>query len=280
MITDQGKQHIPIFMYHSISNYASPSFRPCIVEPEAFEEHLFYLEQHHFTPVTVTQFAQAIARRGEGLPRRPVILTFDDGYADFYTHAFPALHRHGFTATLYVATGFVGGTSRWLQHIGEGKRPMVTWEQLKEMNEGGIECAAHSHNHRPLDMLSPSEARNEITRSKDLLEEHLGLPVLSFAYPFGYYSSWVRQIVQEVGFTSACAIKRSLSSLHDDLYALARLAIKPDTSLQAIDAALTVGRGPLVASPVKRSRGHIRQNLRSMYGKLTYNWNALYQVRR
>ncbi len=280
VITAQEKQKIPILMYHSISNYASPNFKPCIVWPEAFEEQLIYLNQHHYIPVTVTQFAQAIARGGEGLPGRPVILTFDDGYADFYTHAFPTLQRHGFTATLYVATAFVGGTSRWLQHIGEGMRPMLTWEQLSEMNEGGIECAAHSHNHRPLDMLSSSEARYEITRSKDLLEEHLGQPVLSFAYPFGYYSAWVRQIVQEVGFTSACAIKRSLSSLHDDLYALARLAIKSDTSLSAIDAALTNGRGPLVASPMKRSRGNLRHNVRSVYGKLSCGWNALYQVRR
>jgi peptidoglycan/xylan/chitin deacetylase (PgdA/CDA1 family) len=221
--------------------------------------------------MTVTQFVQVMAKGGDGLPPRPVILTFDDGYADFYTSAVPALQRHGFTATLYVTTGFVGGTNSWLQHIGEGMRPMVTWDQLAEMNASGIECAAHTHTHPPLDMLSPSVARDEIIRSKGVLEEHLGQQVSSFAYPFGYYNAQVRQIVQATGFASACAIKRALSSLYDDPYALARIAIKPDTSMDALATALSTGRGPLIASPVKQARARLRQSVRRVYGKL---WTA------
>ena len=278
--TSMEKQKIPIFMYHSISSYASQKFKPCVVSPEMFDEHLSYLDQCHYTPVTVTQFTQAMARGGEGLPRCPVILTFDDGYADFYTHALPALRRHGFTATLYVATSFVDGTSRWLQYMGEGMRPMLTWEQLAEINANGIECGAHTHTHPPLDMLPLSVARDEIVRSKDLLEEHLAQQVSSFAYPFGYYSAHVRQLVHNAGFASACAIKRALSSLHDDPYALARLAIRPDTSVHTLAAVLSTGYGPLVASHVKRVRGHVRQYVRSMYGKLWCGWSSVYQVRR
>jgi len=226
--------------------------------------------------MTVTQFVQAMAKGGDGLPPRPVILTFDDGYADFYTSAFPALQRHGFTATLYVATAFVGGTSRWLQHMGEGMRPMLTWEQLTEISASGIECAAHTHTHPPLDMLPPSVARDEIVRSKEVLEEHLSQQISSFAYPFGYYSAQVRQIVQAIGFTSACAIKRGLSSLDDDPYALARLAIKPDTGMEALAVALSTGRGPLIASPMKRTRAQLRQSVRSMYGTLWPNWSAVH----
>lgn len=211
---------------------------------------------------------QAIARGGDELPPRLVILTFDDGYADFYTSAFPALQRHGFTATLYVATEFVGSTSCWLQHMGEGMRPMLTWEQLAEISAGSIECGAHTHTHQALDMLPLSEARDEIVRSKELLEDHLGIQVSSFAYPFGYYNARVRQTVQAIGFSSACAIKGVLSSLHDDPYALARLAIKPDTDACALDAALSTGRGPLVASKMKQVRAHLQRYARSAYGKL------------
>ena len=130
MITATEKQKIPIFMYHSISNPASSGFRPCTVSQEAFDKHLSCLEQYHYTSVTVTQFMEAMARGGEGLPPHPVILTFDDGYADFYTAALPVLQHHGFTATLYIATAFVGGTSRWLRYADERSRPMLTWAQL------------------------------------------------------------------------------------------------------------------------------------------------------
>jgi peptidoglycan/xylan/chitin deacetylase (PgdA/CDA1 family) len=270
------KQNIPILMYHSISSHASPRFRPCIVSPEVFDEHLSYLDQYHYTPITVTQFVQAMALGGDGLPARPVVLTFDDGYVDFYTSAFPALQRHGFVATLYIPTAFVGGTSLWVQDMGEGSRPLLTWEQLAEISTSGIECAAHTHTHRPLDMLPPSEMCDEIVRSKELLEDHLGQQVSSFAYPFGYYSARVRQVVRTAGYASACAIKGALSSLQDDPYALARLAIKPDTGVHALATALSSGRGPLVASQVKRARAYLRQRARSAYGKLWCGWRATY----
>lgn len=262
----RAKQHIPILMYHSISNYACSMFKPCTVSPELFREHLSYLDQHRYTPVTVTQFVQAMARGGDDLPPRPVILTFDDGYADFYTDALPALQRHGFPATLYIATAFVEGTSRWLQHrCDEGMRPMLTWSQLAEISASGIECGAHTHTHPPLDMLPLSVARDEIVRSKELLEEHLCQQVSSFAYPYGYYSARVRQVVQAASYASACAVKLAMSSLHDDPYALARIAITPDTDVNDLATVLATGRGSLVASPVKRTHARVRQYLRSAY---------------
>jgi peptidoglycan/xylan/chitin deacetylase (PgdA/CDA1 family) len=280
VVNHTEKQNIPILMYHSISSYASSKFKPCIVAPEVFDEHLCYLDQYHYTPITVTQFAQAMARGGDGLPPRPMVLTFDDGYADFYTSALPALKRHGFVATLYIPTAFVGGTSLWVQDMGECSRPLLTWEQLAEISASGIECGAHTHTHRPLDMLPPSEVLDEIVRSKELLEEHLGRPVSSFAYPFGYYSARVRQVVRTAGYASACAIKGALSSLHDDPYTLARLAIKPDTGVHALATALSSGRGPLVASQVKQARARLRQRVRSVYGKLWCGWRATYTERK
>lgn len=279
MVNHTEEQNIPILMYHSISSHASPGFRPCIVSPETFEKHLIYLDQCRYTSVTVTQFVQAIARGGDGLPPRPVILTFDDGYADFYTDALPALQRHGFSATLYIVTAFVGSTSRWLQHMGEGMRPMLTWEQLGEISASGIECGAHTHTHQALDVLTLAVVRDEIVRSKELLEEHLGVQVSSFAYPFGYYTARVRQAVRMAGFASACATKGTLSSLHDDPYTLARLAIKPDTGVHALDSALSTGRGPLVASQTKQARAGLRRHARSVYSKLWPGWSATFQER-
>jgi len=275
VVTSIEKQNIPILMYHSISTPASSGFQACTVSQEVFDEHLSYLKQRHYTSVTVTQLAKAMAKGGSGLPPRPVILTFDDGYADFYTVALPALQRHGFTATLYVTTAFIGSTSRWLRYVNERSRPMLTTSQLTEINACGIECGAHSHTHPPLDMLPPRIARDEIMHSKELLEDCLGHQVLSFAYPYGYHSTRLQQIVRTCGFTSACAIKRAVSSLHDNPYALARLAIIPDTSVDELDTALVTGRGPLVASPIKRTRTRVRQFLRSAFRTLWPGWSAI-----
>lgn len=274
MAIHSEKQRIPVLMYHSISAPASSGFRACTVSPITFDEHLSYLQQRQYTSITVTQFAQAIARGGQGLPERPVILTFDDGYTDFYTHALPALHSYGFTATLYIPTAFVGKTSRWLRYANERNRPLLTWTQLAEISASGIECGAHSHTHPPLNMVPPAVARDEIVRSKALLEDHLHQQIMSFAYPFGYYNAQVCQMVQAAGFTSACAIRRALSSIYDNPYTLARLTITPDTHIEDLAAALANGHGPLIASPLKQVRGRLRRDAQSLYGKLWHRQNT------
>ena len=90
---------------------------------------------------------------------------------------------------------------------------MLTWDQLSEISANGIECGGHTHSHPQLDTLSPAEAFREIAQSKRLLEDHLGQNVLSFAYPFGYYTANTQRQVQEAGYTSACAVKYAMSSV-------------------------------------------------------------------
>lgn len=246
------KKKLAILMYHSISDHATPRFKQFTVSPALFAEHMAYLHQHAYTPVTVTQYVHALSQGGDAssaLPERPVVLTFDDGFADFFTQALPVLKQFNFTATLYVATAFVNCTSRWLRREEEMKRPMVTWEQLTGISAQGIECGAHGHRHLQLDTLPSSLIQEEIIHSKLLLEERLGGTVSSFAYPFGYYTAAVRRQVQEAGYTSACAVKHAMSSETTDPYALARLMVKADTSVSAL-AALLNGHGSPVATTI------------------------------
>ncbi len=226
-------------MYHSISDHANPRFKKFTVAPELFAEHMAYLAEHDYTTITVTQFVTALTGTAKRLPDKPVILTFDDGFADFYTHALPILKCYDFTGTLYISTAFVESTSYWLKHVGETTRPMLNWDQLAEISAAGIECGAHSHSHPKLDMLPLDRVREEVERCKQILEEHLAQKVSSFAYPHGYYTAAVKQMVRLTGYTSACAVKYKMSSTVDDPFALSRLLVAVDTDIDEFAALLT-----------------------------------------
>jgi peptidoglycan/xylan/chitin deacetylase (PgdA/CDA1 family) len=263
------KKKVPILMYHSISDHATPKFKQFTVSPKLFAEHMAYLHQHRYTPMTVTQFAAALSQRGARLPERPVILTFDDGFADFYTEGLPVLRGYGFAATLYIATAFINGTSRWLQREGETARPMLTWDQLSEISASGIECGGHSHSHPQLDTLSQTEAYGEIVQSKRLLEQHLDQDVASFAYPFGYHTASIRQQVQEAGYTSACAVKHAMSSETSNPFALARLPVKSDTGVDALAALVDGHSSQVIATMYARARTPVWQLARRSSASMT-----------
>ncbi len=242
---------IPILLYHRIATEATPRLRPWTVHPERFAAHMQLLHDDGYVPLTVTQVAQAIAA-GSTLPERPVAITFDDGFADFLS-ALTVLQRLGFPATLFVATGYVGSTSRWLSREGESQRPMLTWAQLAEIAALGVECGGHSHHHVQLDVVSRTVAREEIARCRDELQQHLGRPAASFAYPHGWYDAAVRRMVQEAGFTAACAVKQALSAVWDDPFALSRIIVSPETDDAALRR-LLAGHGMRVAPQRERMR--------------------------
>lgn len=217
--------------------------------------HMAHLRDSHYTPITAMQLARSMTDCSPRLPDRPVVITFDDGLADFYTGALPVLKSHGFAATLYVVSGCVGGTSCWLQSVGENEHPMLTWSQLADITANGIECGSHTHTHPRLADLPPAAARDEIIRSKAVLEQHLGLQVTSFAYPHGSYNASVRQAVRQAGYSSACAVHQALSSSVDDRFALSRMVVTGDTDVEAF-ANMLRGRGlpilPGVRATIRR----------------------------
>jgi len=248
MFITSERKRIPILMYHSISDESGPKFRSFAVPAALFARQMEYLHQQAYTPMTVSQLVHAWTNGGS-LPTKPVVLTFDDAFLDFYTTALPLLQRYSFTATLYVPTAYVNGTSRWMQRTGEGSRPIVSWEQLRDISKCGIECGAHSHTHPQLDLLSFAAAKEEITQNKRLLEEHIGEEILSFAYPYGYHTAATKQIVREAGFTSACAVKNALSTEETDHFALSRVLVDPTLDIDAF-AALLAGHDKRITTAV------------------------------
>ncbi len=235
---------IPILLYHSVSDNPPASIRDFSVPAATFERHLDVVAQAGLTSVTVSQLCDGLTGRGP-LPLRPVVLTFDDGWADFASAAV-AVHERGLVATLYVTTGFLQGGGIAATTMGALTTDALHWSQLADLVDLGIEIGAHCHAHRQLDVVPLAVARDEIRRSRHLLEETLQQPVRSFAYPHGFSSPAVRTLVVEEGYESACAVKNALSSSNDHVFELARLTVRPATTDDQLDTWLA-GSGARLA---------------------------------
>lgn len=215
---------VPILMYHEVAARPDTVSR-LAVPPAAFAAQLAALAAAGFTTVTASALAAALAGEAE-LPGRPVAITFDDGFADFHSAALPVLQRYGFTATVFVTTGWVeGATTPAVPRPGR----MLSWRQVAEAASAGVEIGAHSHTHPQLDQLRAPELARELRISKELLEDRLGRPVPGTAYPFGYSSRRVRQAAQAAGYRYACAVANSLPDPAPDLFALPRLTVRRST---------------------------------------------------
>jgi peptidoglycan/xylan/chitin deacetylase (PgdA/CDA1 family) len=195
---EQGPGHIqvPILMYHHIT--AVPIGKSCVlnpdnycVSPDRFDAQLKLLHDWGYTTITTTLLVKALTD-GVSLPPRPVIITFDDGNLDNYTNAFPIMQKYGFTGVLYIV-------SNRLQSDG-----YLNVAQIKEMAAAGWEVGSHSISHPSLTgNLDPAFIRHEIVDSKKQLEEALGVPVLTFAYPFGDSGSAIVDYVRFAGYIAA-----------------------------------------------------------------------------
>lgn len=184
---------VPILMYHYIRVNPDPYDRMGFnlsVTPADFAAQMDWLARNGYHPITFTDL-HAYLNGQRGLPSRPVILTFDDGYADFYNTALPILRAHDFSAVAYVVSGFVG----WPGYM--------TAAQVVEADRSGIEIGAHTVNHVDLSKQSPDGLRYQLTASKAALEQLLGHPVLSLCYPSGRFNPTVAAAAQNAGYRDA-----------------------------------------------------------------------------
>jgi peptidoglycan/xylan/chitin deacetylase (PgdA/CDA1 family) len=213
---------VPVLMYHEIADISATQ-DPFAVSPDVFAEQLAYLRGAGFTTITAGALSAILANGAGDLPERPVVLTFDDGYGDFYTRAMPLLQQHGFTATVFQTTGWVGKED-------EAKR-MLNWRELAESEQAGIEIGAHTCTHPQLDQLPENLLREELYISKSLLEDNLGLKVPGLAYPYGYSSARVRRVARELGYEYAYAVGNALTTDAADPFTLPRLTVQRATSI-------------------------------------------------
>lgn len=200
---------VPVLNYHKVDtlNHALS------VSPQEFEEQMEYLSKNEYNTITPDQL-MAYLKHGKELPSKPIMITFDDGYLDNYTNAYPIMKKYGFTATIFVVTNLVGHDPRF-----------INWEQAREMQNNGIVFGSHTVNHQSLTSLTAEEVTSELTQSREEIIRQLGKVPKYFAYPTGTYSPVIKDLVRKAGYKAAFTIEYGQVGADSDLYALERIPI-------------------------------------------------------
>jgi peptidoglycan/xylan/chitin deacetylase (PgdA/CDA1 family) len=217
---------VPILMYHRvdrIASGASPQLASLTVTPASFARQMGWLARNGFHAITQRELYDALVR-GAPLPTRPVMITFDDGYADVYRDALPVLERLGLHATAYVIT----------DRISTRLHRFLTWGELRALEAGGVEIGSHTHSHADLTSLDDAGVLDELMRSRRLLERHLGHPVQWLAYPAGRVDPRVERIARRAGYVLAVATVPGLTQSPSDPLRLERLRVFDETSLAGL----------------------------------------------
>jgi peptidoglycan/xylan/chitin deacetylase (PgdA/CDA1 family) len=224
---------LPILAYHSVAT-TSKAWAYAL-ELALLDEHFAYLRERNFFSLTL---AESLESKELALSARPIVLTFNGAFSDF-EQVVPLLGKYNFTATLFVPTAYVGKQSTYLAP--EQQRPVMDWTALRGLAD--LEIASLGHAHFNLDEASEAEAREDISRSKELLEDNLGLRCQTFAYPNGRYTPSTIELVKNEGFIAACTFQAAISNLSHDLYALPRFAMTSQTRLSDIIGSKTKDKG-------------------------------------
>jgi peptidoglycan/xylan/chitin deacetylase (PgdA/CDA1 family) len=182
------------------------------------------LEDWGYTTITISDLIQAITQ-GALLPERPIVITFDDGYLSVFQNAFPIMHEHGFIGVNYVVGKYIDG------------RNFMTAEQLQATVHAGWEIGSHGFTHTDLG-LNPSLANYEMNQSKIYLEELLGIPVNTFAYPFGGYRPVLWDRALRYGYFGAVGLGKGWKHSEASLYYLKRISILGSYNLETFASLL------------------------------------------
>lgn len=230
---------VPILMYHKVERLNRRStVRGHYVSPKLFRRHMAVLAAMGYTAIPLS----VLYKPGAKLPRKPIVITFDDGYQNFLTNALPVLKSYGFVATVFLVANEIGGINRWDTQEGDIEEPLMDVDQILAAKEAGTEFGSHSLDHADLQAVSPDEAWRQIAGSKEKLEKTLDCEIEVFCYPYGRKDADVCKMVERAGYRLACSTEKGLNTEHTNHYALRRINIRRDTSVPVF--AMKLLRGP------------------------------------
>lgn len=210
------KYVVPILMYHHIDEGGEIS--SLSVSPENFRCQMRFLARRNYNVIGLSELVRAIKNK-QSLPRNTVVITFDDGYEDNYTRAFPVLEKYNLPATIFVIVDSLG------------KQGYLNYAQIRRMASSGIiDIDSHSLAGAYLPGKTKEELEREIGASKRKLQARLKKSVDLFCYPIGGFSPQIQEIVKKYGYEAACSTNRGKRQtyLNDDIFALRRIKVKED----------------------------------------------------
>jgi peptidoglycan/xylan/chitin deacetylase (PgdA/CDA1 family)/glycosyltransferase involved in cell wall biosynthesis len=247
---------MPVLMYHHVGPSRPNTYPALTVSSERFERQIRWLARRGYTGIRPADWVEWL-RHGKNLPDKPILLTFDDGYADLADYALPVLRRYGFGAVVFVVTGLVGGTNAWDEARGSGTHRLMTAEQIRYWATQGIEFGAHSRTHADLTTLSANELEKEIVGSRDELAKISGCPVTSFAYPYASYNQMVYECAQGAYDLTFRGDEKTpgINFLCTDPHDQQRTMVQPGDWLADLECRVRWGHSPLMEL---RSRLRVR----------------------
>jgi peptidoglycan/xylan/chitin deacetylase (PgdA/CDA1 family) len=230
---ENRRRTLPILMYHSVANDVETdisAYYQTVTTPSQFTKQLDFLHAEGWQGVNLTDGLNALretnVRSAEN--QKCFVLTFDDGFRDFYTTAWPSLQQFGFSATIYLSTRFISnGPARFQLH----GRDCLTWSEVRELFNAGVEVGSHTVSHAKLKELPWNEIESEIFLSKYEIEERLNNPVTSFAYPYAFpqankrFAQRFQDILRSAGYSTCVTTEIGSVSPHDNPYRLRRLPV-------------------------------------------------------
>jgi len=216
----RGKYVVPILMYHSVNPDATAKNRLALT-PVAFQRQMRFLKEHKYNVLPLEAAANLIKDKKK-IPAKTVVITFDDGYKDNYTYAFPVLKKYNLPATIFII----------INEVGRPQQDRLSWDEIKAMQASGIiTFGSHTLGPEPLvNIKSEIELRKEIFDAKKILQEKLGSAVNIFSYPGGLFNERIKNLVKEAGYKAAVVTNPGKRFPNDDIYALKRLRISSSSN--------------------------------------------------
>lgn len=200
---------IPVLNYHLVNKQ---KLNALSITPEQFDEQMAYLHKNGYTTISPDQLLDYL-QDNKPLPEKPILITFDDGYEDTYTEAYPILQKYNFTATVFLVTDYVD-SERY-----------ITWEQVKEMNTNGFTFGSHTLSHVSLAKISNEEAEHQLVKSREAIEWRIKKPVKYFAHPGGFYKAETGQLLQKSGYRAGFTVNLGRAQAGSDVFAIKRIPI-------------------------------------------------------
>lgn len=219
-----------ILMYHEITPSQPTEIHAVWVEQ--FAAQMAWLNHAGYQVVQLQDWIANPQARAHVDSRKAIAITFDDGYLDNYTIALPILEQYHFSATIFLATGYIGKTSAWRSGQ-EANTPMLDWHHVYEMSQRQIRFGTHTVNHVDLLKLDLDCAQQELFLSRQQLAQKLGKPVILFSYPYSQVNNAVKQLVISAGYAAACTYEPDYAGeAGKDIYQLNRIGILATDSMQ------------------------------------------------